>query len=340
MKNNSFACTTLAINDKNNKLYRGRTLEFFTTGVDSQLIYYPEKFLWKFPNQSENIGLEIDVKIPYIGIGFPFDIGLEKPQNYAIEGINEKGLTYSMNMLNDSELNPHRVDVLNKTLPILAIGDWALSQFENVEEIRQNINKFNFWTPVIKNFNNIKSPFHYIFYDSNSDCIVIEITNGSLEVKNNLTNCLTNGPRLEWHLTNLNNYSHLSNVDHSSSLLGNIQVNQPDSGIATVNLPSSDTSVDRFIRAVFYTTFYKKHFNPDEQLIELSHIMNKFDRPKNITIDVNKRNEVATEYTLWTSLIDVSRGLIFIRTYDELNYKRFSFEQFKNSEKPIYIKII
>ncbi|MGU0056256.1 linear amide C-N hydrolase [Enterobacter hormaechei] len=84
-------------------------------------------------------------------------------------------------------------------------------------------------------------------------------------------------PIFPWHLTNLNNYTHLSNINVSSSTLGRIKINQPDSGIALATLPSSDTSVDRFIRAVYYSTYYHKISDPDKQLIELADIMNRFD---------------------------------------------------------------
>ncbi|MGS9102725.1 linear amide C-N hydrolase, partial [Salmonella enterica subsp. enterica serovar Infantis] len=62
------------------------------------------------------------------------------------------------------------------------------------------------------------------------------------------------GPAFPWHLTNLQNYTQLTNVDRSSGTLGAIKVMQPDSGIAIAYLPSSDTSVSRFIRGVYYTT--------------------------------------------------------------------------------------
>ncbi|MEX6227030.1 linear amide C-N hydrolase [Providencia hangzhouensis] len=96
---------------------------------------------------------------------------------------------------------------------------------------------------------------------------------------------MTNGPDFQWHLKNLNNYSQLSNLDKSTNLLGNIRVTQPDSGIATANLPSSDTSVGRFVRAVFYSTYDPQADNAKEAINTLAHIMNNFDCTKNITVD-------------------------------------------------------
>ncbi len=60
---------------------------------------------------------------------------------------------------------------------------------------------------------------------------------------------------------------------------------QPDSGIAIADLPSSDTSVSRFIRGVYYTTYAPQATSAHDAMNTLAHIMSRFDRPKNITVD-------------------------------------------------------
>ncbi|MFZ2607577.1 MAG: linear amide C-N hydrolase, partial [Candidatus Microthrix parvicella] len=77
---------------------------------------------------------------------------------------------------------------------------------------------------------------------------------------------MTNGPTFPWHLTNLGNWTHLTNVDQSSAASGPFDVKQPDSGIATAALPGSSTSVGRFIRAVFYSNFTEKVADPDKAM--------------------------------------------------------------------------
>lgn len=80
-------------------------------------------------------------------------------------------------------------------------------------------------------------------------------------------------------LANLENYTHLTNIDVSTSTkLGGLNLKQPDSGISSATLPSSETSVDRFVRAVLYSSSVLNAKSSDRAIIELSHIMNKFDR--------------------------------------------------------------
>lgn len=154
---------------------------------------------------------------------------------------------------------------------------------------------------------------------------------------------MTNGPDFSWHLQNLNNYTQLTNVDRSHSTFGNMPVSQPDSGIAISALPSSDTSVGRFIRGVFYTTYAQKPVNSQLAMNTLAHIMNRFDRIKGITVDErNVQGETKTpqtEYTVWTSLSDLKEGKMLVKGYTDINYTEFSFYKIKEKNAPFFERI-
>lgn len=340
MKNTLFACTSLAIKDIEGKLYRGRTMEFQTESPESVIIYYPQNHTHQYYAKDGSKGLSFDVKVPYVSIALPMEFPNIKEQFYAVDGFNSEGLSYSMNMLPESGLSDIDKSKYSNAIPIVAIGDYILGQYKLIKEFREKIYDIAFWSPLLTNFKNINSPFHYAFYDITGDCVVVEITDGILKVKNNPTLCMTNAPRLEWHFTNLNNYTMLTNNDVNQSNLANLELKQPDSGIATFALPNSDTSVDRFVRAAYYTTFYKKCKTAEEQMIELSHIMNKFDRPKFVTKDVKENNIVETEYTVWTALTDPNRGILYIRHYNRINYKTFMLDDFKNETKMKILDIL
>ncbi len=60
----------------------------------------------------------------------------------------------------------------------------------------------------------------------------------------------------------------------------------------------------------------------------LAHIMSRFDRPKNITVDYMGVKGKATpppnrspEYTVWTTLSDLTHGEMMVRGYNDINYK-------------------
>lgn len=336
-----FACTSLAITDKQNKVYHGRTMEFSIDKPTAVLSYYPKDHHFQQNAPDNTPGLAFRAKYPFIAITAPINI---KGTRDVIEGVNQQGLSFSLNMIPDAKLEDIKQEDYPNSVPIASIGQWALSQYSTVAELKQAIPETVFWSQKLLLLKCAASPFHYAFYDKTGACIVVETFEGKLRIYDNPTLCMTNGPIFPWHLTNLNNYTHLSNVDVSSSTLGHMKIVQPDSGIALATLPSSDISVDRFIRAVYYSTYYHKSSNPDTQLIELSHIMNRFDRPKNASIDPLFGHDILprlyeSEFTVWTTLTDLERGIMLFRGYNNLNYQKFTVAQFAEHQEPVFIEL-
>lgn len=79
----------------------------------------------------------------------------------------------------------------------------------------------------------------------------------------------------------------------------------------------------------------------------LAHIMSRFDRPKNITVDYmgsegegNASHKPVSEYTVWTTLSDLTHGDMMVRGYNDINYKTWSLSQFKNTTVPVFEKIV
>ncbi|MGG4609673.1 linear amide C-N hydrolase [Providencia sp. Me31A] len=334
-------CTSLSITDSHNNIYQGRTLEL-TENLPSWITYYPTNtfFQKKAPNGENGISYISKFNI----LGITTEVYFDGDNHNMFQGLNSAGLAFSANMISDAELVPINPENYDQSLPVTSLGEWALSLFSHVNEVKKAIEDGYFWSPTLVNFRNLTSPFHYAFYDKQGGSIIVESVNGKLQVFDNPTRVMTNGPDFQWHLKNLNNYSQLSNLDVSTNNLGNIRVTQPDSGIATSNLPSSDTSVGRFIRAVFYSTYAPKGDNAKEAMTTLAHIMNNFDRTKNISIGnmgegEGTANNVLSEYTVWTCLSDLSNGVMYIRGYGEMNYNQYSMSQFSGEEKPVFQKL-
>lgn len=333
----ALACTSLAISDSAGNLYHGRTLEL-TEELPCHLTYYPTGTAFRKLAVDGSQAISYSNHSPLLAITTPmyFDGG----QHNMLEGFNGAGLSFSANMVREARLDPLAAADYPESIPVTALGEWALSLFSNVEQVTQAVNQGCFWSPVLKDLGGAVSPFHFAFYDKHGGSIVVEAKDGKFRVYNNPTRAMTNSPEFSWHLMNLNNYTQLTNKDCSVATLGNIRVVQPDSGIATAALPASDTSVDRFIRAVFYTSYAPQADSAAEAVNILGHIMNRFDRLKNITTDdMGESGPTGTpqsEYTLWTSLSDLSRGELYIRSYSDLNYNRYSLAQYQHATAPVF----
>lgn len=334
------ACSSLAITDTKGDVYHGRTLEL-AMDMPSWITYYPKGTSFqKIDAKGKN---SINYTSKYEILGVTTDAVFDGDNHNMFEGMNSAGLSFSANMVQKIYLNPVPDSENKNSIPVTSLGEWALSLFSTVDEVKQAVEHNYFWLPTLKAFGGAPAPIHFAFYDKKGGSIVVEASNGKFVVYDNPTKVLTNSPEFPWHLTNLNNYTQLNNVDKSTAKLGNMDLVQPDSGIATASLPSSDTAVGRFIRGVYYTTYAQKAENSVQAMNTLSHIMNRFDRTKDITVDKlsesGQMSELSSEYTVWTSLEDLSRGTMHIRGYNDINYQVFSFEQFKQSDKPIFTQI-
>jgi penicillin V acylase-like amidase (Ntn superfamily) len=337
--NLTFACTSLKITDKKGNVYHGRTLEFSESPLISSFTFFPQGHEFQHVAEDQKtLGLKYTAKYPIMALTMP-QSATEKFD--CLEGINAAGLSFSLNMYHHKGLKSLEPSQYAESIPYEAIGEWGLANFSTVDELKAGLKEIKVWSGVIEILG-LNSPFHFAFYDKNNQCVVIEIKDGELAVYDNPVGVMTNGPEFPWHLTNLHNYTHLTNVDVPAASIGGIQLVQPDSGIATQNIPSSNTSVGRFVKAFYYSSFYNQVENADEQLVELSHIMNNFDRPKNINLvktTFKGQPMTAREYTVWTTLTDLTRGFMYVREYGSLNYTKYDFEQFKNQTELYSIAI-
>jgi penicillin V acylase-like amidase (Ntn superfamily) len=334
----TFACTSLRIKDKSGNIYHGRTLEFAESPLVTSFTYFPKGHTFQHKVPDGSLGLKYDAKYPIMALTMPQD---QNELHDCLEGLNAAGLSFSLNMYHHKGLKDLDPSQYANSIPYEAIGEWGLANFATVQELKQGLQTVDVWSGII-DILQLNSPFHFVFYDTKGDCVVVEIKDEQLAIYDNPIGVMTNGPEFPWHLTNLNNYTQLTNVDVPVSTIGGLQLVQPDSGIATQNIPSSNTSVGRFVKAFYYSSFANQVDDADEQLVELSHIMNNFDRPKNINLvkTVHQgQNIVAREYTVWTTLKDLSRGLMFVREYAKLNYTQYDFKQFEDYTSLYSVKI-
>ena len=331
------ACTTLQYRDADGAVYLGRTLEL-QMELPYQVVFVPAGS--PFSSQTEgHAPVEFTTTFATVAIVMPdrvptADAPLGPGDLKPLEGMNEAGLTFSLLAYPSAGGGQQQAERTQAVLSAIDLGSWALGQFETVAEVKAALAEQTVILEPLAMLGGEEPPVHFVLHDRTGASIVIEFENGAPTVHDNPVGVMTNGPQFQWHLTNLANYSFLSNVDQSSATFGTLDVRQPDSGIATAGLPASNTSVGRFIRAVYYAQFAEKAATPEAAVSTLATIMNNFDRPRGITIDAGGGGEgdaiarlgpsdapYSSEYTSWTSLSDMERGLFFVRTYAGMNFQ-------------------
>lgn len=323
-------CTALLYRDTNGNAYAGRTLEL-PMEMPYQIAFLPAGQDHQSAVQG-SATLRYKTAYPILAVTVPFAPGDLK----IVEGLNSEGLTFSA--LSYPGAAQAAFETTKAALSAVDLGSWTLGQFATVAQVKEALaNQPVLLTPLAI-LGGAKTPFHYVLHDRTGASIVVEFSGGAQSVYDNPVGVMTNGPAFSWHLTNLDNYTFLSNVDRSESQFGALAVAQPDSGIATAGLPASNTSVGRFVRAAYYAQFAEKVSAPDDAIWTLAHVMNNFDRPKWITVDMRgggggieagarggagSPGATMSEYTSWTALTDLGRTKLLLRTYASINYTAF-----------------
>jgi choloylglycine hydrolase len=289
-------------------------------------------------------------KHPFIAVTAPSRMPTEAeplgPNDLKIiEGLNLAGLTCSLLAYPTAGGKDTTGEITSALLQATDLGSWILGGFATADEVKAGLKEQPIFLTRLAMVGDLPFPFHIVVHDKAGRSIVIEWQKGAMTVHDNPVEVMTNGPDFQWHLTNLGNWTHVTNVDVSSATFGALDVRQPDSGIATAALPSSNTSVGRFIRALFYTKFTEKATDANGAMLALSRIMNNFDRPRGATVDPKtgaegisfqgtSRDESAppTEYTSWTNLSDLTNGRFLLRTYDAFGYTAFDLAKLAESD--------
>lgn len=329
------ACTSLMVTDAKGNAYHGRTLEY-STPIPNSMTYFPAGTKIVSATPAGKDGLSFSTKYPILGMSAPM-VPTAKQVAFA-EGMNDQGLSFSMNWLN-ATVSPKVGNDDSKVLAANDLGAWILGNFKSVAEVKAAMTNgtTEFWVPVASYVDkNAPLPQHYAIFDKTGGALVIEFTDGKANVYDNPVHVLTNDPPFPWHLQNLNNYT-FNNVDKNTGQLGKLKLNSTDGGNALTSLPSAETSPGRFVKAAFYANYVRKGKTPDEAVNLLAHIMNNFDRPIDLTVDGAggtgdgvRGKRLSSEATIWTVMNDFSRNLFYFRSINAMNWSVVDLNKLKN----------
>ena len=325
----SSACTTMMMQDANGNAYEARTMEWGGALPDS-LNYFPTGLPIQSLTPDGKPGLSFKTKHGFVAVSIK-NLSSNPKQVTVTEGANDQGLSLSLNAFFGASVPAVDSDD-SKVLSALDFGAWALGNFQNVAQVKQALanKEVSIWLPPIALVGNKTAPIHFALWDKTGAGIVVEFSNGKVNVYDNPVGVMTNGPEFPWHLENLNNYAQLSNVDRNNGTFGSLKVNPPDGGNALAGVPSTQIASGRFVKAAFYTTYVRKAKTPAEAIQTMSHVINNFDRPYDLSIDPPGSNAEAAaaapgvggEVTLFTTMNDLAQNQFYIRSINAMNFSR------------------
>ncbi|HVI48747.1 MAG TPA: choloylglycine hydrolase family protein [Chitinophaga sp.] len=302
----SYSCTGIRLKAKNGAVVYARTLEFGIP-LPSTAVVVPRGYLFMaFGADNNKNGMAWKSKYAFAGVN-------AAGKEIIMDGVNEKGLGagafYLAGFAGYQDVPAAEV---SKSISSVDVVGWLLSNFANVEEVKQGIGSIKVNKAVVAQLSPTPVPLHYNVHDAQGNAIVIEYVGGELHVYDNPLGVLTNSPTFDWHMTNLRNYVNLSPVDVPPATLEGIAFKQTGLGSGLLGLPGDFTPPSRFVRAVAYSQSSVPAENAEEAVDQAFHILNAFDIPKGV---VRNANETQHEYTLWTSASDLQNKRFYFHTY-------------------------
>ncbi len=305
----AIACTAIRLISRDGSVVVGRTMEF-GFDVDSEAVVIPAgtKISSSLANSSH--GMDYTTKFGVVGANA---IG----RKIIVDGMNEKGLYVGTLYLPGyaGYADPAKA-VESRSLAPEDYGGWLLANFASVQEVRAHYQDVTLVPNPIEELGGLTLPAHYIVQDNTGAAVVIEPIDGSLKIHDDPLGVLTNSPTFDWHITNLRNYINLSATNVPAVALSDIKLTQFGQGTGMLGLPGDFTPPSRFVRAVFFSQLAVKNKTADETVPQMFHLMNAFDIPRG-AVREDDNGQVDAEYTVWTSVSDLTNRRWAFRTYKD-----------------------
>jgi choloylglycine hydrolase len=284
-------------------------------------------------------------KYDYIGVCMSFSTAL-------LDGMNSAGLSAGLLYAGGSRYQEPSETAGARDVFIGFIVDWLLGNYASCNEVRLAFETGALRAVYTNDFGvteeNINAELgeHITVHDAEGESIVIEFINGKAKISNNPVAVLTNLPEFSWHLTNLGNYAHLTNIDVESvkfgknwdymppgqisaqTTSGSMQCTGiPGEGSGLRGLPGDYSPPSRFVRVSYLLHFASAPETADEAVSQAFHLLNSVDVVKGSVVS-QKAGRKQYDYTQIQMVKDIPRKLLFVRLHQSPMPYVLSFKVF------------
>jgi choloylglycine hydrolase len=324
------ACTIFRMKAKDGTITLVRSMEFgVNLGYD--LIVVPRNKTFVSPSPVSKMGLKWATQYGYIGVAtMGMDFGVS-------DGMNEKGLSVSVLWYeSDTQYQAVVPADSSKALAQAMYSDWVLGNFGTVDEVRaatSNVKVFFYSDPTKMK---MALTVHFIVYDANGGCIVVEYDKGQCNIYDNPLGIMTNSPSLPWHYTNLRQYIGLENINPIPVKAGGFAFNPTGHGDGMFGIPGDYTPPSRFVRLAMFEKFVTRQPDAASNLNLCQHVINTFSIPFGIIVDKDASgNIVSSESTQWVTFRDITNRQFYFKTYENPTLRKLDLTKMDFSVKEI-----
>jgi choloylglycine hydrolase len=325
------ACTDFRLTAKDGTVMITRSMEF---ALDMKSNLRTSNRGRKFETLSSDNKPGMTWKAKY---GYIFFDGMDVDS--ASDGMNEKGLSFEalyLPGLAAYQTVPEGKDA--HALPYSRIGDWILSSFDSVDQVREALKNTYVFTAKTPGLGDTIFPLHFAVFEASGKGIIIEYIGGKLSVYDNQIGVFTNSPSYDWHLTNLNNYVHLKPENPAPVMDSGVTFAATGQGFGMIGLPGDISPPSRFVKMATLLRVVYPVNNAAETLNLAEHLINNVDIPKGLAREPVK-GDYTNETTQWVVFKDLTHKVIYYRTYGDLTLRSVSLDKIDFAENAPRLKM-
>ncbi|MDD4004097.1 MAG: choloylglycine hydrolase family protein [Elusimicrobiaceae bacterium] len=309
------ACGVFNVKAADGSVISARSMEF-GYDIKSDLALVPRGTKFASPTPSGGKGLAWKTKYGFAGVTTAGDV------NYILDGINEAGLAASGLWYDSVQWQEVTKKNDGKALSHLMLINWTLGKFATVQEVRQAVKRVKIFGSYLEMMKSVP-PMHVFVTDASGAAIVIEAGNGTVNVFDNPVGVMTNAPDFPWMLSNLRNYTGMSNHMAAPQNFMGMPVAPTGHGSGMFGLPGDLTPPARFVRLAVTLRFADPAPDAKSALNLARHILNSVDIVRGMAVDLGRQGEVvSSETTEWSVLRDLKNRVLYFRTYDNLDLRK------------------
>lgn len=289
-------CTAVTYKTKDH--YFGRTLDFDFSYAETVTIT-PRNFSLKFRKAGK-------MERHYAMIGMAYVVE-DYPLYY--DAVNEKGLAMAgLYFAGNAEYQKQRANTDN-VAPFEFIP-WVLGQCGSIAEAKKLLEHINLLEEHFSNELPL-SPLHWIICDRDRS-ITVECVKEGLHIFDNPVGVLTNNPRFDQQMFQLNRYMGLSIDTPENHFSKELKLESYSRGMGALGLPGDLTSTSRFVRAAFVKLNSLSGDSESESISQFFHILGSVEQQRGCV----RMGEGQYEMTIYTSCCNTDKGIYYYTTYE------------------------
>ena len=212
------------------------------------------------------------------------------------------------------------------------VVDYILAKYDSVLQLKHDLEHDAFPSVWAMETVGEIATLHYSIIDKTGEALILEHIKGiGAQLFNNTIGVMTNSPPYDWHMENIKNYAHLTNVEYEpytykyrgeEMSLGPF----PYAGTGLQGMPGDYSSPSRFVKAATFLKVIKKPETTEDAIIQAMHLINAADITKGVEVKDETTPLNVSSHTQYPFIKDLKHLCCYFRGYVDNSWRSLCLE--------------